>query len=174
MAGRGSVRRHGRTGQTTLDWLLIVGVIAAVAASAAAIAQRVFDEGADVERTDESRRALLLEADILAALYEDEASAAYRHECNPRNHESTASDLVPCDETPPADTEPLDTFPLGHSDHPGPRDECEALDDEDGPYSNVIETAAWTPAGGDPADREGFSQSLVRARCALQVKEASP
>ena len=167
-AGFGAVRRDSRAGQTTLDWLLIVGAIAAIAATTAFVAQRVFDEGADVEAPEEARRALLLEADILAAEYEDEASDALWRFCNPKQPKYTdpspGEDGVPCDEKPPTDTMPLDA---------GTQQKCEELADLGGPYSSVVEKAEWDP---DPTlkqrfkeeyDSNGLSMSPVRARCRL-------
>ena len=172
-AGFGAVRRDSRAGQTTLDWLLIVGAIAAIAATTAFVAQRVFDEGADVERPEEARRALLLEADILAAEYEDEASDALWRFCNPKQPKYTDPDVrhpgedgVPCDGIPSADTMPPPDA--------GPQQKCEALDDPGGPYSNVVANAQWDPGPltlkqrfEQERDANGLSMSPVRARCRL-------
>ncbi|WP_419839586.1 hypothetical protein [Candidatus Poriferisodalis sp.] len=190
-AGSGAVRRDSRAGQSTLDWLLIVGAIAAIAATTALVAQRVFDEGAEVERPEEARRALLLEADILAAEYEDEASDALWRFCNPKQAKYTdpnpnsivrdpAEDGRPCDGVPTDDTMPSDL---------GPMQKCKELADPDGPYSSVVENAQWEEPDltlkqrfererdrleWEDLEREdlawedkGPSMSPVRARCRL-------
>ena len=57
----------------TLEWLLIVGAIAGLAASSVLVVQRVVDDTAEAP---DDPRVRLLEADIAAALIADEANQA--------------------------------------------------------------------------------------------------
>ncbi len=68
-----SRRARAGDGLITLEWLLIVGAIAGLAASSVLIVQRVVDETAEAP---EEPRVRLLEADIEAALIADEANEA--------------------------------------------------------------------------------------------------
>lgn len=68
-----SRRPRAGDGLITLEWLLIVGAIAGLAASSVLIVQRVVDETAEAP---EEPRVRLLEADIAAALVAGEANQA--------------------------------------------------------------------------------------------------
>jgi hypothetical protein len=66
-------------GLITLEWLLIVGAIAGLAASSVLVVQRVIDDTADVPADPVVR---LLEADIEAAFVASEAQAAFGQALN--------------------------------------------------------------------------------------------
>ena len=70
------------TGLITLEWLLIIGAIAAIAASSVLAAQRVVDDTTDIPDDPVVR---VLDADITAALIAAEAQTAHDASRDPSN-----------------------------------------------------------------------------------------
>lgn len=69
-------------GLITLEWLLIVGAVAGLAASSVLIVQRVIDDTAEVPADPAVR---LIDADIAAAFVASDAQAAFDQAVSARN-----------------------------------------------------------------------------------------
>ena len=117
-AQRAAATAAADSGLVTLEWLLIVGVIAGLAASSALIVQRVLDDTAEVPADPAVR---VLDADIAAAFVAREAEAAalsglytdaeFRPRCETDLHSVFGDVVDPAVWTPPVTIPPAPPDP---------------------------------------------------------------
>jgi len=130
--------RSGQAGLITLEWLLIVGTIAGLAASTTLIVQRVLDDHSDVPPDPVVR---FIQADIAAAEIATEAQADFNQ--------------AVADSDPSAYSNTVDE---------GYKNRCEVVLKAD--FSGLVKTATWDLPSSGPDGTAGTADDMA-ARCSV-------